>query len=267
MHWVYISPHFDDVVLSCGGIVWEQVRDGQNVEVWTVCAGAPDPDEPVSDFALSLHARWETGPQAVPARRAEDEAAVRRLETGGRSIRTRYWDLPDCIYRRLPGGAWLVNGEEDLWKPFPPEEQGVVDRLAAWLTQGLPSDASAFGKIVPNAASSDTILVSPLTLGDHVDHFLVRSAVEQAARALGRRLAYYPDYPYAVKSDTNWTDKMGAGWQLVCQGVSAEALAAWQDAAACYQSQISTFWAGRAELDAALLEYWKAGGGTCLWQP
>ncbi len=251
--------------------MWEQVRAGQNVEIWTVCAGAPDPDEPVSDFALSLHVRWETGTQAVPARRAEDEAATRRLESDGRSIRTRYWDLPDCIYRRLPGGRWLVNGEEDLWKPFPPEEQGVVDRLAAWLAQGLSPDAMASGKIVPNVANSETTLVSPLTLGDHVDHFLVRAAVEQVAGLLGTRLAYYPDYPYAVKSDTNWTGKLGAGWQRICfggtTGVSPEALAAWQDAVACYQSQISTFWAGRAELDAALREYWQQGGGTCLWQP
>ncbi len=253
MYWVYLSPHFDDVALSCGGVVWEQVSAGQNVEVWTVCAGAPDPNEPMSDFALSLHARWETGSQAVPARRAEDEAAVHRLETAGCCIRTRYWDLPDCIYRRLPGGRWLVNGEEDLWKPFPPEEQGVVDRLAAWFTQGLPTD-------------SETALVSPLTLGDHVDHFVVRAAAEQAALALGIELAYYPDYPYAVKSDTNWTGKLGADLEQICQAVSPEALAAWQDAVACYQSQMSTFWSDRAELNAALREYWQAGGGVCLWR-
>ena len=24
--WVYLSPHFDDVVLSAGGLVWEQTR-------------------------------------------------------------------------------------------------------------------------------------------------------------------------------------------------------------------------------------------------
>ena len=33
--------------------------------------------------------------------------------------------------------------------------------------------------------------------------------------------------------------------------MSREALAAWQEAVACYRSQISTFWAGRMELDAA----------------
>ncbi len=134
MHWIYLSPHFDDVVLSCGGMVWEQVQSGQEAEIWTVCAGGPGPGDPLSAFAQSLHERWETGPGAVSVRRAEDEAAVQRL-----GARPRYWNLPDCIYRRLPDGNWLVNGEEDLWQPVHPEEQNVVRRLVEWLAQGLES--------------------------------------------------------------------------------------------------------------------------------
>jgi len=39
MRWIYISPHFDDAVLSCGGLIWEQTHKGITVEIWTVCAG------------------------------------------------------------------------------------------------------------------------------------------------------------------------------------------------------------------------------------
>lgn len=247
MRWIYLSPHFDDVVLSCGGMVWEQAQSGQKVEAWTVCAGGPGPDEPLSAFAQSLHARWETGPAAVPARQAEDQAALRRL-----GAIPRYWSLPDCIYRRLPGGEWLVNGEEDLWQPVHPQEQIVVDRLAAWLVQGLEVEGPV-------------ALVSPLTLGNHVDHYLVRAAAEQAAAATAVPLYYYPDYPYAAKAAGQESGKLGKGWQQACQPVSPAALRAWQDAVACYESQISTFWTGRAALDAALEAYWQAGGGTCLW--
>jgi LmbE family N-acetylglucosaminyl deacetylase len=232
-------------------MIWEQARAGKKVEVWTVCAGAPGADEAFSDFAQQLHARWQTGPEAVPARRAEDEAAVRRLSAG-----LRYWDLPDCIYRRLPGGGWLVNSEEDLWRPVHPQEQGVVDRLVEWLVRGFEQ----------GGAVKDIQLVSPLTLGNHVDHFLVRAAAERAAGQVGVQLWYYPDYPYSAKSDATWTGKLDEDWQEVCQPVSREALGAWQAAVACYESQISTFWAGREELDAKLEAYWQAGGGTCLWR-
>ncbi len=39
--WIFVSAHFDDVVLSAGGLVWELTRRGDQVEVWTVCAGNP----------------------------------------------------------------------------------------------------------------------------------------------------------------------------------------------------------------------------------
>jgi LmbE family N-acetylglucosaminyl deacetylase len=245
MRWVYLSPHFDDIALSCGGLAWEQVQAGQPVEIWTVCAGAPAPGEPVSDFAQSLHDRWQTGTEAVAVRRVEDEAAIASL-----GAQMRFWDLPDCIYRRLPGCAWLVNGEDDLWQPLHPQEEGVVESLSAWLQAGLqPGDR----------------LVSPLTLGDHVDHRLVRAAVERAAGRVGTPVWYYADYPYAIRSSGEIAGRTGPGWQKECWTVSLDGLHAWQASIACYISQISTFWGGLEEMRSAIQAYWQSGGGTCLW--
>jgi LmbE family N-acetylglucosaminyl deacetylase len=240
MRWIYLSPHFDDVVLSCGGLVWEQIQSGQAVEVWTICAGAPGAE--LSGFALQLHQRWQTEEEAVDERQEEDRAAAAQLGAG-----LRYWDLPDCIYRQLPDGSWLVNGEEDLWKPVHPLENALVEQLASWLAEEL---------------REDDILVSPLTLGNHVDHFLVRAAAEH----LQRPLMYYPDYPYAAAMGADLVEKTGENWQKHCYPVTRLALGAWQDAIACYTSQISTFWGGLPEMRAALERYWQAGGGTCLWQ-
>lgn len=253
MRRVYLSPHFDDVVLSCGGIISDQVAAGEVVEAWTVCAGAPPEGERLSDFALKLHARWQTGVGAVAARRAEDEAAMRLLGAAG-----RYWDLPDCIYRRLPGpdgmpgsGGWLVNGEDDLWQPLHPQEQPVVDCLVAWLVEDLtPAD----------------YLVGPLTLGEHVDHRIVRAAAERAAGLTGCALWYYPDYPYAVRPAAQIEGKTGPGWQQECHEISGAGLRAWQAAIACYESQMSTFWSGQAEMEASIETYARKGG-TCLWRP
>jgi LmbE family N-acetylglucosaminyl deacetylase len=247
MRWVYLSPHFDDVVLSCGGMVWEQVRSGEIVEVWTICAGAPHPDEPLSAFSKQLHERWQTGPAAVTARKQEDKAAAGRL-----GVISRYWTLPDCIYRRLPDGNWLVNGEEDLWKAVHPQEEPVVDQLCHWLRTNLQLGDH---------------LISPLTLGNHVDHRLVRAAAERAVQNKQFSLFYYSDYPYVVSNKEDQADKVGASWEKNCYTVSREALSAWQEAVAGYVSQISTFWGGLDEMQAALETYWRSGGGTCLWKP
>jgi LmbE family N-acetylglucosaminyl deacetylase len=242
MRWIYLSPHFDDVVLSCGGLVWEQMQAGSQVEIWTLCAGAPKEGAGLSAFAQQLHARWQTEREAVAYRQKEDLAAGKRL-----GAISRYWDLPDCIYRQLPGGDWLVNGEEDLWKPVHSLEYPVVERLARWLEEGLhPEDT----------------LVSPLTLGNHVDHYLVRAAAER----LGRPLWYYADYPYAVAAHGELVVKTGENWKKSSFQVSRAALDAWQEAVACYVSQISTFWGGDSEMRAALETYWRSGGGSSLWK-
>lgn len=245
MRWIFLSPHFDDIVLSCGGLIWDQVQAGRLVEAWTVCAGQPATDVPLSGFAQQLHLRWQTGPEAVEARRSEDEAALKRLGVTG-----RYWDLPDCIYRTLPGGRWVVNGEEDLWLEVDPLEEPVMERLSDWLVADL---------------AADDLLISPLTLGGHVDHRLVRAAAEHAAQRAGCGLSYYADYPYVARSEV-FASRAEAAWDTLCQPVSRRALAAWQAAVACYTSQISTFWGGLEEMRAEIKRYWQSGGGSCLWQ-
>ena len=64
MEWIYLSPHFDDIAYSCGGLVWEQVNSGQMVSIWTICAAYPPPG-PLSSFASILHERWGTGREAI----------------------------------------------------------------------------------------------------------------------------------------------------------------------------------------------------------
>ena len=62
--WIYISPHLDDAVLSCGGMIRQQVQQGERVQVWTVCA-KENPYPQLSEFAQTLHDRWETGNETV----------------------------------------------------------------------------------------------------------------------------------------------------------------------------------------------------------
>ncbi|MGH2521295.1 MAG: PIG-L deacetylase family protein, partial [Anaerolineales bacterium] len=52
---LYLSPHFDDAALSCGGTIHQQTRQGERAVVVTVCAG-DSPPGPLSAFAQTLHA-------------------------------------------------------------------------------------------------------------------------------------------------------------------------------------------------------------------
>jgi len=103
MRRIIISPHFDDAVLSCGGIIWEAVKKGVPVEIWTVCAGYPEAAG-LSELATRIHAGWRTGDvfETVELRRAEDRTAAAEV---GASV--RHFSTPDCIYHTDSSGTYL----------------------------------------------------------------------------------------------------------------------------------------------------------------
>ncbi len=241
LHWIYLSPHFDDVVLSCGGMIAEQTRRGERVEIWTVCGGFPDPRRPLPPFARQMHAELGVGANLVSLRRAEDRAACALI---GASV--RHGTLPDCIYRYLPDGTPLIQRGEDLWLPVHPAEGALIRRLRGNWARRLPRGAN---------------VVVPLSYGNHVDHRLTRAAAE----GLRRPLWYYADFPYA-----QWHNlPLEAGLppeRILRVEVGAEALARWQDAIAAYTSQVDRLFGSEAGMREQVLAFYRRGGGTFLWR-
>lgn len=242
--WIYLSPHFDDVALSCGGLVWEQAQAGEPVQVWTICAGDVPPG-PLSPFASTLHTRWDTEQNAPAQRRVEDFDACRLM-----GATPRHFDLADCIYRRNPkDGCHLYNSEEGIFGPLDVVEGGLVTKLADDLQTLLPDNAT---------------VVCPLTLGGHVDHRLTRLA----AKKIGFGLWYYADYPYVLVETPKLDALRQSGWQTVDFPVSEEGYEAWIASITAYASQVSTFWSDTPSLQAAMHSYWQASGcNVRLWRP
>jgi LmbE family N-acetylglucosaminyl deacetylase len=241
MYWVYLSPHFDDAVLSCGGLIWEQIQSGDQVEIWTLCAGKPPQNQPLTAFAEEKHRVWNTGPAVIDLRRAEDEAACAVV-----GAQPRYWTLPDCIYRRLPNGDALVNGNSGLWAPVHPGEIPLVKRLRAWLRRSLPAGCE---------------LVCPLTLGNHIDHRLTRAAVE----GLRRPVYYYADFPYVA----GLLEPVPAGLPptgLYSEKITPDGLKAWQNGIAAYVSQVDDLFGSQTVMREKIEAFWQTGGGSTLWR-
>ena len=242
MNWIYLAPHLDDAVLSCGGIIWEQVQEGNRVEIWTICAGDPPPG-PLSAFAQAIQKRWQGEEESPSARRREDINACRQV-----GAVYRHFDLPDVIYRWLPDDEAVIQKNDDLWLPYQQAEEPLVEWMRQTFTANLPK--------------GEVTLVSPLTIGGHSDHRLVRAAAEQSEQIL----MYYADVPYAIQQAQQlavFTKGMQIGYS---HPVSPDALLAWQEGVAAYSSQVKNFWSTRAELDAALEQYRREPGGNGLWQ-
>jgi LmbE family N-acetylglucosaminyl deacetylase len=242
MRWIYISPHLDDAVLSCGGLIYEQTRQGIPVEIWTINSGIPDRTQPLSDFAKRTHKRWgtRTGRGTLILRRREDKAAAAAVGAS-----TRYFKHVDCIYR------WGKDGQPlypiDVFDPPHAEDAEIPGRIAASLKFLL---------------HKDDVVVSPLSVGHHVDHVLTRLGVER----LGRALLYYVDIPYILKTPEELAPQV-EGMESVLHPVSEKGSMAWQAGIAAYASQIEMLFTVGENLSPVMTEYWSREKGIRLWKP
>jgi LmbE family N-acetylglucosaminyl deacetylase len=242
MSWVYLSPHFDDVALSCGGLVWEQSRSHQPVDIWTICAAEP-PQGDLSPFAQALHSRWQFDRNAPEQRRKEDVQSCQQL-----GAVCRYFTMPDCIYRRHPHtNEFMYALETSINGPLHPGDMPLVQDLTLQLQQSLEADA---------------ILVCPLSLGNHVDHQLTR----QAAEGTGLVQWYYADFPYVRHCKAQLEQLEQSGWESKVFQISPPGLTAWQDAISAYGSQISTFWADELDMRQSVSDYLDWYHGIRLWK-
>lgn len=248
---IYLSPHLDDAALSCGGQIFEHTAAGRAVLVVTLMAGDPPAAAEgagataVSEFAQSLHARWQLLQDATAGRRAEDLVAMRAL--GCDAV---HWDIPDCIYRAHPEtGAPLYPSLLAIFGAVDASEAGLIERLAQRL-DGLPRHGR---------------LIAPLTVGHHVDHQITRQAAE---RCFGSSIAYYEDYPYAATEGAleQVIPPDAVDWLAEVVPLPEAALQAKFESIATYASQVSTFFNDRTDLEQQVRAYADAVGGERLWR-
>ena len=240
MRWIYLSPHLDDVVLSCGGLIREQTLSKINVEIWTICAGDPPIGE-LSPFASLQHSKWGTGLDASNLRRKEDVNACQKI-----GARYRHFPFLDCIYRQSKDGSWLYPSEESLFNELSMEDTPIIYALQTYLATIL---------------KSDDVLVIPLTIGNHVDHQMVRIAAEE----LERPLYYYPDAPYLFKYPEKYNE-LTKDLESHLFNFSPRCLISWQDACEEYQSQLEVLFSSTDKMRSTLEKYYQGDKGLYLWK-
>ena len=241
---IYLSPHLDDAALSCGGQIYEQTQAGQSVLIVSVTAGDPASGN-ITPLADELHERWQLPADAVAARRSEDKAACAIL-----GAEYAHWDFLDCIYRRHPvSGEPLYATEEHIFGQFHPAEMALVDKVAGRMAR-LPRHRAIY---------------LPLTVGNHVDHQLVRLAAQSWQ---GRETSlYYEDFPYVRSAgalEAVLDDR--TKWRQQISPLSPAALEARIGAIACYHSQIEILFGDLVQLREQVVAQAIATGGERFWQ-
>ena len=172
---VFLSPHYDDIALSCGGTAALLARHGRQPDVALIFGAEPDPTTPLTSFAESLYRDWGLDPARVIAgRRAEEADAARVLGT-----RDVYLSFRDAIYR---GERYTSN--DILFNTPAADEAGLPAEIVAEI--GVAQEELPFTRIY-----------APLAIGRHVDHHHGFAAGVELARR-GATVWFYEDLPYAL---------------------------------------------------------------------
>lgn len=237
MQHLILSPHPDDAVLSCGGLVYRLAQSGERMTVYTVMAGALPSDVRLSPFIEEHLQRWGLGTDPVPARREEERRALEVL-----GAKVEFGEIPDALYRTDGRGMALYPDLERLFGEVHPDDPALAEHpvITAPLEPGMT-------------------VYAPLGAGHHVDHVLVRDAVQQWIHAIDAvAVFFYEEYPYSadgVAVVQAALDALGEPVEPVIQHLDSAAINAKIKAIACHESQISTFWRDSAAMAQAVRAY------------
>jgi LmbE family N-acetylglucosaminyl deacetylase len=172
---VMLSPHLDDAALSCGGLL--HALQGISTLVVTLCSGNPPP------LVMA------DGRSKAPPRRGHVSPAIRRREdiAAMHAIGTEFVHLsfPDAIYRRnTPGGKLIYRNARERWIAPHADDHPYIEELH----QLLRRICLDLGPV---------LLISPMGIGDHVDHQITARVAMRLAEA-GASLLFYEDFPYVA---------------------------------------------------------------------
>jgi LmbE family N-acetylglucosaminyl deacetylase len=243
---VFLSPHYDDIALSCGGTAALLARAGRQPEVALIFGDQPDPAVPLTEFAESLHRDWGLdAEQVIAGRRAEEVAAGRILGT-----RDRFLPFRDAIYR----GARYTSNDVLFGAPSADEVELPGEIVAAL---GIGDGALATSRVY-----------APLAIGRHVDHQQAFAAGVLLARR-GGDVWFYEDLPYAL-SPGALQERPTAIDLALSPAAIVDVNATWTtkiDAIMAYPSQLATVFgyvgsgSSRNEIETVMRAFATAAGG------
>ena len=168
---LFLSPHLDDVVFSCGGLAASLADLGWETVLATVFTRSV---VPATGFALECQLDKGLSPDVdyMALRRAEDQAAARLL-----SFTTVRWlDMLEAPHRGY-------NAPPELFGDIHESDSVHVELASQFMTLA--------------AEFRPDLILAPQGLGRHVDH---QQVVAAACRSFpADRTAFYRDTPYAIR--------------------------------------------------------------------
>ncbi|MBN1468106.1 MAG: PIG-L family deacetylase [Fusobacteriaceae bacterium] len=176
---IFVSPHFDDAIGSCGGTISKLVKDEKCVFVLTPFAGENIGE--LSNFAIELNEVWRLN-HPVRERKFENKKACSVLGCNHHN-----YDFVEAIYRKSEQGLFLYPNGNDIFKQISPHDCRIIPNLVS--------------NFINDHGDGD-IYYFPFGIGRHVDHLILKY-VGDLLSELSFKVLYYRDFYYDIEQIEN----------------------------------------------------------------
>jgi len=213
--WLFLSPHLDDAVLSCGALIEAQARH-REVTVATLFTESEPPPHTRSARIFMRLASAVDAAELFEARRAEDRAVLQDL-----GVKDLHLGATDAIYRRRTGFGTGTLGRllPELVHTYPTWRFNIArGRIARGDRHLMARLRGAVARLMEQTGAE--LIFCPLGVGGHVDHVFARAL----GTAFPEQVVYYSDFPYNRSSQPDAAFVAGHGlepWQWD-QGITAK---------------------------------------------
>lgn len=190
---IFFSPHFDDVVLSCGGTICA------NKKPLVVTVFSSHGKRKISRYARKYlqFCGFQNSKGYFNSRKKEDRKAAKILKYD-----TSWLGFPEAIFRfkkKFFFDKFFYNDLKSLLGKIKSEDKEILEKIREKVE-----------KIINSYSNKETKLYFPLGIGNHVDHQLLNQIgfeINQNNQLNIKGVFFYEDFPYILGIDRKKLEK------------------------------------------------------------
>lgn len=171
--YIFISPHLDDAILSCGNLIYELNKRGKKIIIATVFTEASKIESPQAKEFLN-QCRYKNAQKLFKARKIEDLNVCRAL-----GISSIHMGFIDAAWRESNNKLIYTTNDKQYNGIISTKDKGVINKIRLKIN-----------KLVNK--NYNILLLSPLGIGNHVDHLIVNKIVNKTKIDK----LFWEDFPY-----------------------------------------------------------------------
>lgn len=173
--YIFFSPHFDDAILSCGGLIAKLKKTNKKVLIVTIFSEVNN-DNIISDAAQHIKASGFDNVWDLNAKRKNEEKKIEKIL----QIKTFFLKETEANFRSNYQNYNDMIGTKNLKK-----EKKLITKLNKKIINTINIFLRKTGKIY-----------FPLAVGQHVDHLIVNKIGVDLSKKFNT--FFWEDYPYLM---------------------------------------------------------------------